>query len=285
MGSISMEMIKALREKTGMGIADVKKALEDSSGDMEKAELELRKKAAGKAIGKSDRATGQGVIVIKTRGNTAVIGEFCCEQEPTTTNVRFVEFVEMAMNLALETNASSMEELLQQKTNDGTLQDTCKGLIGMLSENLVPRRLARLQSPAGGVFGQYIHFNKRAGAVIAIELAGADAQKVAAAGNDICMHSVALRPVAVSRDQVDQKILATERELALEKVKDKPAQMQEKIIDGMMNKYFQENVLLEQPFVKDATGKTSVKEMLDEAAKSAGGTAKVVGFIRYELGL
>lgn len=285
--AIDANSIKQLREKTGMGISQCKKALEESNGDMEQAEMNLRKQGLDKAAKKADRPTGQGVVAILHQGNIAAMIELACEQEPTTNNDRFINLVELALQTSLKNKVKSADDLLKAQTPDGTFADSVKAVIGVVGENIQLKKAYTMDAPDGGLIGYYAHFNKKAGSMVAIELDGVDPahEDVKTAANDISMHAVALRPLAWNRDGIDQDVLAKEKEVMLEEVKTKPENIQSKILEGKLNKFFGEKVLPEQLFVKDPDGKNTVQQHLDNVAKAAGGKAKIVDFIRFELGL
>ena len=285
--AIDAKMIKELREQTGMGITQCKRALEECNGDMEQAEMNLRKQGLDKAAKKADRPTGQGVVAIRHKGDKAAMIELACEQEPTTNNERFIALVDLALETTLAVNAKSADELLKATTPDGTFADSVRAVIGVVGENIQLKKAYSMDAPAGGLIGYYAHFNKKAGAMVAISVESADAghDALKTAANDISMHAVAARPLAWNRDGIDPTILAKEKEIMMEEVKTKPANIQEKILDGKIQKFYGDKVLTEQLFVKDPEGKSTVQQMLDAAAKAAGGKAAVVDFMRFELGL
>ena len=285
--AIDAKSIKELREKTGMGITQCKKALEESSGDMEQAEMNLRKQGLDKAAKKADRPTGQGVIAISHQGDKAAMIELACEQEPTTNNERFIALVQLALTTAIENKVKSAKDLLAAKTPDGTFEDSIKAVIGVVGENIQLRKATTMNAPAGGLIGYYAHFNKKAGAMVALSLEGIEASNdaVKTAANDISMHSVAARPLAWRREDIDPAVIAKEKEVMMEEVKSKPANIQEKILEGKLTKFYGDKVLTEQIFVKDPDGKATVRQMLADVAKAAGGKAEIVDFARFELGL
>ncbi|MBN2713915.1 MAG: translation elongation factor Ts [Planctomycetes bacterium] len=285
--AVDAKMIKELRDKTGMGINDCKNALVEANGDIEQAELNLRKRQKEKAIKKADRPTGEGVIVIKVDGNAAIIAEVACEQEPTKNNDLFKAFVEKVIATGACSGAKNLDEILAADCGEGTIQEALTTLAGTVGENVQLKRFERVEAPAGGIVGAYAHFNQKAGAVVSLSLDGADAGNadLKTLANDICMHAVACRPVAVDRSGVPADLIAKEREVFLDQVKDKPEQIQEKILEGKLGKFYSERCLVEQIFVKDPDGANTVQQMIDNIAKAAGGTAKVVGYARYELGL
>jgi elongation factor Ts len=285
--AIDPKLIKTLREKTGMGISDCKKALESENGDLEKAEMFLRKTQKEKAIKKADRPTGEGVIAAEVVGNAAILVEVACEQEPTKNNERFTAFVENVKKAAVASGAKNLEELLAAKLDGTTVQEALTTLAGTVGENVQVKRFARVDAPAGGMIGCYVHFNKKSGAICSLKLEGADANnaELKTAANDVCMHSVALRPLGLDRSTIPAEMVAKEKEVFLDQIKGKPAEMVEKIVAGKLGKFYSEKCLLEQIFVKDPDGKQTVAQFVAQAGKAAGGKAEVVGFARQELGL
>lgn len=284
--AITADMIKELREKTGMGMTDCKKALTDANGNMDDAEMILRKKGLDKAAKKADRATGQGVIAVEVKDGVAVMVELQCEQEPTTNNDRFKALLKSIFEAAFASKASTPEAVLAASVGGETIAAQIQATIGVVGENLVLKHVARVETPAGGVLGCYAHFNKKAAAVCALKLEGATANdELKTVANDVCMHSVACRPMAVDRSGIPADMIAKEREVFMEEVSKKPAQIQEKIMEGKLSKFYGEKCLTEQIFVKDPDGKNTVQQVIDAAAKKAGGKATIAGFARMELGL
>ncbi len=282
------KLIKQLRDRTGMGITDCKKALEQCDDNLEEAELLLRKTQKEKAIKKADRATGEGVIAVRVEDGTGVMVEVACEQEPTTNNELFKAFVSDVTEVALASGAGDAAKLLAAATKDGTVQDALMSLAGTVGENCQLKRAGRIEAPSGGLLGQYVHFNRKAGCLAALQLAdGADPANEALrqAANDVCMHAVATRPLALDPDGLPADVVAREKEVYREEVKSKPENIQEKILEGKLGKFYQEKCLLEQIFVKDPDGKKTIREVVAEAGKAAGGSATLVGFIRMELGV
>ncbi|MCX7934502.1 MAG: translation elongation factor Ts [Planctomycetota bacterium] len=289
MADSDLKLIQALRDKTGMGVAACKKALAEAGGDLEKAELALRKMGADKAAKKADRPTGQGVVAIKVdaSGKRAAMVEVACEQEPTTQNARFLQFVDAVLEAALSHRPREAAEALRLQAGGKTLQEMLTDLIAVASENVVLRRVAVLDAPAGGTIGHYLHFNRKIGCLCAVRLEGiaASDERMRAAANDICMHAAAARPLALDRRSIPAKILETEKEVYREEVKNKPPNIQEKILEGKLAKFYQQSCLLEQIFVKDPDQKTTVQQFLAQAAAAAGGKAELMDFVRFELGM
>lgn len=283
--AIDAKTIKALRESTGMGMSDCKKALVEADGSIEEAEMILRKRGIDKAAKKADRATGEGVIKIIERDGTVLVVQVECEQEPTTGNERFLALVDDIIETAFASKAASAEELMTAKSGDETIAEKLTALIGVIGENVVIKRIERLEKPANGVIGMYTHFNNKSGAVCVIDLEGGSvSEELQIVANDVCMHSVATRPVAVDRDGVPADLVNKEKEVFMEEVKNKPENIQDKILEGKLGKFYGEKCLLEQIFVKDPDGKLTITNVIDNAAKNAGGTAKLSSFARMELG-
>lgn len=283
--AITADMIKELREKTGMGMADCKKALTEANGVMDDAEMILRKKGLDKAAKKADRATGEGAIAVEVRGNVAVMIEMQCEQEPTTGNDRFKAMQKSAFEAAFASGATNVDQLMAATIEGETIANRLQAVIGVVGENVIIKHVARVEVPAGGIIGTYAHFNKKAGAVIALNVEGAASDELKTVANDICMHAVACRPLSLDRSGIPADMVAKEREVFMEEVSKKPAAIQEKIMEGKLSKFYSEKCLLEQIFVKDPDGKNSVQQVLDAAAKKSGAKATVAAFARMELGL
>ncbi|MDR2392050.1 MAG: translation elongation factor Ts [Planctomycetota bacterium] len=285
--AVDAKLIMQLREKTGMGITQCKRALEETGSDPEKAEMLLRKQGMDKAAKKADRPTGQGVVALRQEGLTAAMVELACEQEPTTGNARFTDLVNLALDLCLKGKIKSADSLFAARTADGTFADSIKALIGVVGENIQLKRAVSVEALPGGLIGAYAHFNKKAGALLALALEGADPASpvLKTAANDIAMHAVATRPLAWNREGIPADAVAKEKEIFLEEIKNKPEPIREKILAGKLQKFYAEKVLLEQIFVKDPDGKATIGQVLDNAAKAAGGKAAIVDFARFELGL
>lgn len=285
MAEITATMIKELRELTGMGMSDCKKALVDAGGNVEEAEMILRKKGLDKAAKKADRATGQGLVSVREKDGVVICLQVECEQEPTTKNERFLALVDKVFDAAFATGAKTVAELTAAATEDGTVADSVQAVIGVIGENVVVKNVASFKVPANGTFGAYSHFNGKSGAICVIEMEGAAADAAFnSAANDVCMHAVATRPVALNRSGVPQELVNKEKEVFMEEVKNKPENIQEKILEGKLGKFYGEKCLEEQIFVKDPEGKQTVGSMITDAAKKLGGTAKIVDFARLELG-
>ncbi len=285
MAEITAKMIKELRELTGMGMSDCKKALVDAEGNVEEAEMILRKKGLDKAAKKADRATGQGVVSVREKDGVVVCLQIECEQEPTTKNERFLALIDKVFDAAFASKVATIEELVAAPTTEGTVADSVTAVIGVIGENVVIKNIASFAIPENGTYGAYSHFNGKSGAICVVEIEGGAAdEEFKTAANDVCMHAVATRPVALNRAGVPEDLVRKEKEVFLEEIKNKPENIQEKILEGKLAKFYGEKCLEEQIFVKDPEGKLTVGAMIDAAAKKIGGQAKIVDFARLELG-
>lgn len=278
--SISAADVKALRDRTNLPMMECKAALTEASGDMEKAVEILRKKHKDAADKRTARETAEGRVVtaIDTAAQVGVILDMRCESAPVAKSELFVQLCNDLARQIAQKNPGSVEELLTQPCvgePTKTVTERINEVIGAIRENMKPARFARL---SGGAMGSYTHHDGSVGVLLQVEGANADTQLL----RDICMHITARPHLAVRREDVTAAMLAKEKEIALAqmaadpKMKDKPANILEKIVEGKMNTWFADNVLLEQPFVKDDSKK------IGDLLKSAG--LKLVRFVRYRVG-
>lgn len=270
--SITAAMVKELRERTGSGMMECKKALVEANGDMEAAIEQMRKAGLAKADKKSDRTAAEGDITIKTSpdGRQAVIVEVNCETDFVGNGDDFREFTEAVANVALSSGVTDIDALLEQTIGSSTIDDARKGLIAKIGENINIRRLQRLESQQGAIF-HYLHGN-RIGVVV--DISGVDSDT----GKGIAMHIAASKPVCVSEDQVDPAMLDKEREIfsAQAESSGKPKEIIEKMVEGRLKKYLKEVTLLGQPYIKDPD--QSVGQLLSNVNGS------VAAFARFEVG-
>lgn len=278
--SISAAEVKALRDRTNLPMMECKAALTEAAGDMEKAVEILRKKHKDAADKRTSRETAEGRVVshLDTVGQVGVLLDMRCESAPVAKSELFLQLcTDLARQIALKDPAGVEELLAQPFVGDPAriVTDRINEVIGAIRENMKPARFARL---TGGAMGSYTHHDGSVGVLLQAEGANADPQLL----RDICMHITARPHVAVRREDVTPAMLAKEKEIALAqmaadpKMKDKPANILEKIVEGKMNTWFADNVLLEQPFVKDDSKK------IGDLLKTAG--LKLVRFVRYRVG-
>ncbi len=285
--AITAAQVKELRERTGAGMMDCKKALQEAGGDMDKAIEILRKKGIAKAAKKADRVASEGTVAVDVSPDNkcATIVEVNSETDFVAQNENFKNLVEKVKGHIATAGVESVEELYKTTIDNAVFEEYMKAEIAKIGENIVVRRFDRLCVEGAGVVNGYLHMGGKIGVIVA---ATCDKEEVCDSIKDllkdIAMHIAAMNPKYLDEASIPQEVIEKEKEIAaaqLEK-EGKPANIIEKIIPGKIKKFVEENTLLGQKFVKD--DKKSVKQVLDETAKAAGGTAKIVGFIRYELG-
>lgn len=277
MAEITAQMVKELRERSGLPMMDCKQALAEVGGDMEKAMEMLRKRGAAAAEKKAGRATSEGRIgsyVDREKGFAAIV-EMLCESAPVSNNPIFKELADKIAKQAAVSGIVDPEAIRTAKLVDDagkTVNDLIHDAVNVIRENMVIGRIARVEACVPAV---YVHFNGKVGVVLAAEGANADD----AALRDICMHIAFTNPTAVTREQMPADLVAKEKEITEEQVKasGKPAAIMEKIVTGKMDRWFAERVLVEQPFVKDD------KKTVAEVLKSIG--ANVISFVRLQVGV
>lgn len=271
MAEITAARVKELRERTGAGMMECKKALGETGGDIDAAVELMRKAGQAKADRKAGRIAAEGLIVIRQAGQTAVLVEVNCETDFVTKNEDFRAFADAVAEVALRDGPADLDALLALNMGNGqSVEQNRRECIAKIGENINVRRFARLAAPTG-VLGCYLH-GTRIG--VLVELEGGDAELA----KDIAMHVAASRPLCVSADQVPTELIAKEKEIfaARAVAEGKPASMIEKIAEGRLRKYLEEVTLLGQSFVKDPD--QSVEKLL------RGYQARVARFERFELG-
>ena len=279
--AISSETIKNLRDKTGAGMMDCKRALEATNGNMDAAIEYLRKKGAAVAQKRADRTAKEGIIVTKVSpdGKTGVVVEVNCETDFVGKSVDFVAFADAVADAAAKAKPKTLGDLAALPLQGGkTVADMMNNLLGKVGEKIELRRYVLMEAKEGTIYS-YTHLGSKIGVLVELAKIGADGEGTVV-GRDVAMQIAAMNPMSISREQVDKDVIARELEIyktqaANEK---KPPQIQEKIALGRLEKFFQEMCLLEQVFIKDGT--KTVKEYLADAGKGA----TVVRFHRYQLG-
>jgi elongation factor Ts len=278
--NISAAQVKVLREKTGVGMMECKKALVESSGDMEKAILWLRERGMSRAAKKADRVAAEGIVEIALSADhtRALVLEVNCETDFAAKNENFQAFVRQAAQIALDQKLESIEALKAAKTAEGaTVEHTLMELIAKVGENMNLRRL-QLMEVTDGFIARYIHMGGRIGVLVGLQ--GARSAAADLVGADLAMHAAAAAPRYFQAADVDNRELGQERELARKKLLEqgKPEAMVDKIVDGQMSKFYKEVCLIEQPFIKEP--KQSVLEYVNSTKLGL----KPVGFARFQLG-
>lgn len=273
MATVTAALVKELRERTGAGMMECKKALVESEGDIEVAIEGMRKSGQAKADKKASRVAAEGIVQIKQSddGNAVLIMEINCETDFVARDENFLNFANQVSQATLAANVSDVEQLgeLVLPESGATVEETRQQLVAKIGENIQVRRFIRF--PISGVLGQYIH-GGRIGVVVDLKDGDEELAK------DIAMHIAASNPLVVSRDDVSEDIINSERDIFTAQAKDsgKPEDIIEKMIGGRINKFLDEVSLLGQPFVKDPN--TKVGNLLKSK------NAEVVGFVRYMVG-
>ncbi|WP_280768951.1 translation elongation factor Ts [Salipaludibacillus daqingensis] len=273
--AISAKMVKELREKTGAGMMDCKKALTETDGDMDNAIDFLREKGIAKAAKKADRVAAEGLAHIVTEGNQAAIVEINSETDFVSKNENFINMVDQIAKHILNHKPATVEEALEQtfEGSDDTLQGFINAQIGKIGEKISLRRFAVLESGENEAFGAYIHMGGRIG-VLSV-LTGTTDEQLA---KDVAMHAAALNPKYVRREEVNEEEVNREREVLKQQAMNegKPEKIVDKMVEGRLGKFFEEVCLNEQAFVKDSDQKVG------KFVASKG--AEIKTFYRYEVG-
>ena len=276
MAEITASAVKMLRDQTGAGMMDCKRALADADGDGGKAIELLRERGLAKAGKRSGRATSEGIIGMALGGSFAAVIELGSETDFVAKTDEFqAAAAEIAEAVASTPGVSSVAEALAAKLGDGSIEDRVGAVASKVGENIVLKRVGRLEV-ASGITGGYIHAGGKLGVIVAIGNAGTGADALA---KDIAMHVAATdpTPIAVDRDGVDVALVEKERELLGRQAAQtgKPENVIARIVEGRMGKVFQEFCLVEQPFVKDPD--RAVGDLLTEGAS-------IEGFVRFKVG-
>jgi elongation factor Ts len=277
---ISAKDVKTLREQTGAGMMDCKRALADASGDLDQATKLLRERGLAKAGKREGRATSEGVIAIANAGTAAAMLELGCETDFVARTDGFVALADrLARAAAEDAKITSVDALLGAPIDGERAQDRVVAAIATLGENIVVKRVARL-AVGNGVVGGYVHAGGKLGVLVALESADAS-PALAALAKDIAMHIAAAdpSPVAVDRKGIPPALLDAEREIyrVQARASGKPEKILERIVEGKVDKYVSEVALVEQPFVKDPD--KSIGDLL-----AAHGAVNVRAFERFKLG-
>jgi elongation factor Ts len=288
MSTITATMVKDLREKTGAGMMDCKTALNATSGDVEAAVDWLRTKGLAKAAKKAGRVAAEGLIGLAAEAKQAALVEVNSETDFVARNQNFQEMVRKIASAAL-TAKGDVDKLAAAKYGSGkaTVADTIKEMIGSIGENMTLRRAAYL-SAAKGVVASYVHNAiapnlGKIGVTVALESAGA-AEKLQAFGRQLAMHIAFANPQSIDVGSLDKALVERERGILTEQAKEsgKPANVIEKMVEGRLRKFYEEVVLLAQPFVHDPD--LTVEKALVAAEKEADAPIKITGFYRFALG-
>ena len=289
MAQITAALVKELREKTGAGMMDCKKALAETDGDLEGAVDWLRKKGLSAAAKKSGRVAADGLIGVIVDGSKGAVLEVNAETDFVGRNENFQGFVEAATKLALQVNGDMDKLKVADMSGVGrTVEEQVTHLVATIGENMQLRRSAGL-SVKQGVVAAYVHSAVKPGlgkigVLVGLESEG-DAEKLNALGKQLAMHVAAATPRFLTTDEVDADTMERERQVLTEQAKEsgRPDDVIAKMVDGRMRKFYEEVVLLEQIYMI-SEDKSKVSKVVEDAAKEIGSPIKLTGFVRYTLG-
>lgn len=271
--AITAKLVKELREKTGAGMMDCKKALQETDGDLDKAVDFLREKGIAKAAKKADRIAAEGSVFVASKGNDAVIVEINAETDFVARNEGFQTLVKDIANQILETKPADLETLNKSEMKGQTVEDRMTEEVSKIGEKLTLRRFALRTKSDNDAFGEYLHLGGRIGVLTTVEgTTDADVAK------DVAMHAAALNPKFISKDQVSEEELNHEREILRTQAinEGKPEKIVDKMVEGRMRKYLEEICMVDQPFVKDSD--VTVEKFLSQH------NATLKDFVRFEVG-
>ena len=282
---ITAQAVKELRERTGAGMMDCKKALTETNGDMEKAVEVLREKGLAAAAKKAGRVAAEGIVktFISEDMKKGAMVEVNCETDFVADNAEFIEFAGKVAEMAANNDVSTVEELVALKYNDDkTVQEVLTELIAKIGENMTVRRFEKV-AVENGVVQCYIHGGGRIGVLVQLAC-DSNSSELTQVAKDVCMQIAAANPLFLSENEVDSKALETEKEIYRAQAlnEGKPEKIVEKMVEGRIKKYYKEVCLLNQPWVKDAD--KSISKYLEEKSKEVGSPITVQKYFRFERG-
>ena len=282
--AITASDVKKLRDITGAGMMDCKKALNEANGDMAQAEKILKEMGLAAVAKRQDRATENGRVFVDAANGKAVLLELSCETDFVAKNESFQEFAKIAAKAVIDNNPASVEELLAVKVGDQTVQELLQDRILVIRENLKIRRFERYE----GAVATYVHGGGKIGVMVKFDTDVADKEGFAEYGKNIAMQVAAANPLYVCECCVPEEVIEHEKEIALAQINNdpkmaaKPDVAKAKIVEGKINKYYKENCLVDQEYVKEPD--LTIKAYSDKVAKELGGSIKIVSFVRMEKG-
>jgi elongation factor Ts len=285
MAEISAAAVMKLRKMSGQGMMDCKKALGETNGDLEAAMQLLRKKGLATLEKRAGRDTSEGRVLnhVSDDNKTGIMVSLCCETDFVAKSDDFIEAADKLLQCAVNATADEGSEVLLASEIDGRkFSEILTDTVSKTGEKTEVGDYIRYTVSGSGVIGAYVHFNHKVGAMIEVATSSdAVSAGVKTVADQICMHITAMNPVSLDQDSFDPAVIEKERAIATEQVKNKPAAIIDKIVDGKIAKFLKDNCLVEQPFVKDDS--VTVGEALAKAAKAAGGEAKIKRFVRIEI--
>ncbi len=282
MANISPKDVKELKEMTGSGMMDCKRALEEADGDKEKAVKILREKGLAKAAKKAGRIAAEGVIKTKTVGDKGVIVEVNCETDFCAKSDKFTEFVETVADTILANNAQTVDELMECKAagSDLKLGELLTEKISTISENIKVRRFVKME----GTLIAYTHNGGRMGAIVKLDTDKPDNEEVLKCGMNVALQVTSMNPQYVAKEDVPEDVIQNEREVQtkLVEAEGKPANVAEKIVEGRLRKFYEDVCLLNQQYFIESS--MTIAKYIESVEKAQGASIKVAAFVRYERG-
>ncbi|HAL44936.1 MAG: translation elongation factor Ts [Planctomycetes bacterium GWF2_42_9] len=288
MAEINAALVVKLRKMSGQGMMDCKQALEETNGNLDEAMTLLRKKGLSTLAKRADRETSEGKIIsfLSSDGKEAAMATLCCETDFVAKSETFLGTADIIVGYLQACKAEKGSENLLNTEKDGKkLVDMITESVSKTGEKTEVGNYAKISLKGPGHIATYVHFNGKIGVMVELETstqAVADNAQFQTIAKDIAMHIAAINPLSLDKSGIAADVIEKERAIAAEQVKDKPANIIDKIVDGKINKFFAENCLLSQGFVKDE--KVAVEKVLEDTAKAAGGTAKIKSFVRFAIG-
>ncbi len=287
MAEITAALVKQLRDKTGAGMMDAKKALVENNGDLDASADWLREKGILKAAKKADRIAAEGLIGVASTGKAAALVEVNSETDFVARNEGFQKAVREVANIALANDGDVVKVAHATSSTGGTVNEMLQGLVATIGENMSLRRAGAI-SVSEGVVATYIH-NVAAdglgkiGVLVALESPG-DASRLTDLGRKVAMHIASMKPLAATTAELDPAVVEKERQIqtAIAAESGKPANVVEKMVEGRIRKFYQESVLVEQAFVMDSD--VTVGKFIENAGKNMGAPVKLKGFVKFEVG-
>lgn len=276
---ITADMVKQLRERTGVGMSKCKEALDEAGGDLDKAIEILRKAGAASAVKKSARETNEGLICFKESDDTIAYVEVNAETDFVVKNERFISFVETLTEAVLSTKPDSLETLMAEKSESGrSYEENRVELVQAIGENIQVRRFVAFDKAKNSSYGLYLHLGGKIACFVEIK-GSSDVQELA---KDVAMHVAADAPDYLKESDIPSDVIEKEKEIAREQIKNKPADIVEKILVGKIKAFADQVCLLGQKFIKDTS--VTVEQHVKAVGKQMGADLEVVRFLRWEVG-
>ena len=286
MAEITAATVMKLRKMSGQGMMDCKKALTETGGDLDKSMEILKKKGLATMAKRAARDCTEGRVVATASDDkkSVALASICCETDFVAKSDGFIALAETMAPIILTCAATEGADAINDAEVDGKkFSEVITDVVSKTGEKTEVGDFTRYEVDGCGMVATYVHFNNKVGAMVEVETTSDEVScAVASVATDVCMHITALSPVGLNRDTIPADVIEKQRAEATESVQNKPAEIIEKIVEGKMGRFFKENCLVDQPFVKDDS--VTVAEAISKAAKEVGGEATIKRFVRIEIG-